>query len=84
MARTPGPANPQYGYMNWFLNTPVEKDGKITLDVPKAPKTAVTFRGAGSNIIYLDWDNDLLVVVRWIDGKYFNEFIEKVLASIKD
>ena len=84
MARTPGPANPRYGYMNWFLNTPVERDGKTTLAVPTAPKTAVTFRGAGSNIIYLDWDNDLLVVVRWIDRKHFNEFIEKVLASIKD
>ena len=84
MARTPGPANPRYGYMNWFLNTPVERDGKTTLAVPAAPKSTVTFRGAGSNIIYIDWDNDLLVVVRWIDRKHFNEFIEKVLASIKD
>jgi hypothetical protein len=49
--------------------------------MPAAPETAVTFRGAGSNIIYIDWENDLVVVVRWI-GRGYNEFIEKVLESI--
>ena len=49
--------------------------------IPSAPETAVTFRGAGSNIIYIDWENDLLVVVRWINGQHFNEFIERLLKS---
>jgi CubicO group peptidase (beta-lactamase class C family) len=82
MARTPGTANPRYGFMNWFLNTPFERDdGTVTRSMPAAPETAVTFRGAGSNIIYIDWENDLVVVVRWI-GRGYNEFIEKVLESI--
>jgi CubicO group peptidase (beta-lactamase class C family) len=77
MARTPGPANAEYGYMNWFLNT-----GRKPL--PAAPESSVTFRGNGANIIYIDWDNDLVVVVRWIEGgDALNEFIRKVLASIR-
>jgi CubicO group peptidase (beta-lactamase class C family) len=77
MARTPGSANAEYGYANWFLNT-----GRKPL--PAAPESSVTFRGAGQNIVYVDWDNDLVVVVRWIrSGPALNEFIGKVLASRK-
>jgi len=74
MARTPGPANQTYGYMNWFLNT----DRK---PFPNAPATVVTFQGNGSNIIYIDWDNDLVIVVRWIQQRAFNDFIGQVLAA---
>jgi hypothetical protein len=76
MARTPGPANQTYGYMNWFLNT----DRK---PFPNAPATSVTFQGNGSNIIYVDWDNDLVVVVRWIQQRAFNDFIGQVIAAIR-
>ena len=76
MARTPGPANKTYGYMNWFLNT----DRK---PFPNAPASAVTFQGNGSNIIYIDWDNDLVVVVRWIQQRAFNEFIGQVIGAIR-
>jgi CubicO group peptidase (beta-lactamase class C family) len=75
VARTPGSANPQYGYMNWYLNT-----GRKSL--PAAPESSVTFRGAGSNIVYIDWQNDFVVVVRWINGSALNEFIGKVLAAL--
>lgn len=81
MARTPG-VNQGYGFMNWFLNEPhTNDDGERVKSIPAAPDTAVTFRGAGANIVYMDAENDLVVVVRWI-GSGFNEFIEKVLASI--
>lgn len=77
MARTPGPANNTYGYMNWFLNT-----GKKPL--PSVPESSVTFRGNGQNIIYLDWQNDLVVVVRWIDnGSPLNEFLGKVVGAMR-
>ena len=75
MARTPGAANQEYGYMNWFLNT----DRKA---LPSAPVSSVTFRGNGANIIYIDWDHDLVVVVRWINNAAFNDFIGKVLGAI--
>jgi hypothetical protein len=41
------------------------------------------FAGNGQNIIYIDWDNDLVVVTRWIrGGSAVNDFLAKVLASI--
>ena len=77
LARTPGVANAEYGHANWFLNP-----GKKAL--PAAPESSVTFRGNGQNIIYIDTQNDLVIVVRWIDnGPALNSFIAKVLAAIK-
>jgi CubicO group peptidase (beta-lactamase class C family) len=77
MARTPGPANADYGFANWFLNT-----GRKPL--PAAPATAVYFLGNGNNVIYIDWDNDIVAVVRWIrGGDALNDFVAKLLASVK-
>ena len=75
MARTPGSANPEYGHMNWFLNT-----GRKPL--PATPASSVTFRGNGANIIYLDWENDVVVVVRWITNGALDEFLGRVLGAI--
>jgi CubicO group peptidase (beta-lactamase class C family) len=81
-ARTPG-VNPSYGFMNWFLNYPYQgEDGARKKSLPAAPDSAITFRGAGANIIYIDWENDLVVVVRWI-GDGLPDFIGKVLGSIQ-
>jgi CubicO group peptidase (beta-lactamase class C family) len=77
MARTPGRANPNYGFMNWFLNT-----GRKSL--PHAPESVVYFEGNGRNIVYIDWEHDLIVVVRWIrGGDALDAFLGQVLASIR-
>jgi CubicO group peptidase (beta-lactamase class C family) len=77
MARKPGPDNDSYGYANWYLNTNRKA-------LPAAPETAVRFVGNGSNIIYIDWENDLVVVVRWIrGGPALNDVIGKIIASTK-
>jgi CubicO group peptidase (beta-lactamase class C family) len=77
MARTPGSDNKTYGYANWYLNT----DRK---PIPNAPATAVRFVGNGSNIIYIDWDNDIVAVVRWIRGdQALNNVIGKLIESTK-
>lgn len=75
MARTPGPANAGYGYANWYLNT----DRKA---LPSAPASAVYFSGNGANIIYIDWENDIVAVMRWVRGGALNEIVGKMLASI--
>jgi CubicO group peptidase (beta-lactamase class C family) len=76
-ARTPTKPNPEYGYMNWYLNT-----GRKPL--PSVPESSVTFRGNGNNIVYVDWENDLVVVVRWIrNGDALDEFLGRVLGAIK-
>jgi CubicO group peptidase (beta-lactamase class C family) len=81
LAKTPGPANPTYGFMNWFLNTPNPKTGQGPL--ANTPASSVTFQGNGQNIVYIDWDHDLVVVVRWIrGGPTLNEFLGRVLGAI--
>jgi len=76
-ARTPGPANAEYGYANWYLNT-----GKRTL--PAAPETALYFSGNGQNVIYIDWENDVVAVIRWIrGGPALNDVVAGILGSIE-
>lgn len=76
LARTPG-VNPEYGFMNWYLN-PGRKA------VPSVPETAVRFVGNGNNLVYIDWENDLVVVVRWIrGGAAIDGFFGRVVGAIK-
>ena len=75
MALTPTSAQPTYGFMNWFLNT----DRKLW---PSAPVTAFAHLGNGTNAIYVDPDHDLVVVVRWIENRAMDGFIQRVLASV--
>jgi CubicO group peptidase (beta-lactamase class C family) len=75
MALTPTPAQPTYGFMNYFLNT-----GRKFL--PAAPAEAFVHVGAGMNAIYVDPVNDLVVVVRWIDSKALPELVKRVLDAI--
>ena len=74
-ALTPTPAQPTYGYMNWFLNT----DRKY---VPSAPATAFVHVGNGTNLIYVDPQNDLVAVVRWIENGSVDGFVQRLLASL--
>ncbi len=76
MATTPTPAQPTYGFMNWFLNT----DKKL---LPSAPASAFYHLGNGTNMVYVDRENDLVVVARWINSSAMNELIGKVLAARK-
>src|SRR5258708_39125804 len=77
MARTPGPANDVYGFANWYLNT-------ARKELPNAPASALWFEGNGNNIIYIDWENDIVALVRWINpGPSLNDVVGKMLASIK-
>jgi CubicO group peptidase (beta-lactamase class C family) len=85
LAKSPGPANASYGFCNWYLNNPLNAAGADgALPFPSAPRSAITFQGNGVNVIYLDYDNDLLMVVRWIDSnRSLDQFVGKVLAARK-
>jgi len=76
-ARKPTAVQPTYGFMNWFLNT----DKKL---YPNAPASVIVHTGNGVNIVYCDPENDLVVVVRWIENNKINEFLVKLLASLKN
>ena len=76
MARTPTGPNPGYGYMNWFLNT----DRKL---FPAARDDVVAFIGNGDNIVFIDYQHDVVAVVRWIDDAQKAEFVARLEASIR-
>lgn len=74
-ALTPTTANTGYGYMNWFLNT----DKKL---FPSAPQTAFAHLGNGTNMIYVDTQNEMVAVVRWIEHSALDGFVKRLLESI--
>ena len=39
--------------------------------------------GNGANIIYIDWENDIVAVFRWIAGDGTNSSVAKIIASLK-
>lgn len=75
MARTPTGPNPGYGYMNWFLNT----DRKL---FPAARADAVAFIGNGDNIVFIDYEHDVVAVVRWIDDAQKAQFVALLEAAL--
>ena len=75
MAKTPTGPNPGYGYMNWFLNT----DQKL---FPAARADSVAFIGNGDNIIFIDYEHDVVAVVRWIDDTQKAEFVRLLENSV--
>ncbi len=80
MAVTPSDANPTYGFMNHFLNVPNAEGRK---GYPSAPRTAYSHRGNGTNLVYVDQENDLVVVARWIPGGDIDELLSLVIGSIQ-
>lgn len=74
-ALTPSPTNPTYGYMNWFLNT----DRKW---MPSAPASAFGHVGNGTNLVFVAPEQDLVIVVRWIENRAVDEFLGKALGAL--
>jgi CubicO group peptidase (beta-lactamase class C family) len=75
LSRTPTPVQPTYGYMNFFLNT-----GKR--QYASAPEQAWAHLGNGTNIIYCDPVNDLVIVARWIQNNAVDGLIQRVIGAI--
>jgi len=72
---TPTSVNTGYGFMNYFLNT----DKKI---YPSAPATAYAHIGNGTNAIYVDRENDIVAVIKWMDDKSIDGFLKLVLTAL--
>jgi CubicO group peptidase (beta-lactamase class C family) len=67
-----GPPNSgDYGYL-WWLNTKGGTKG--------VPTTSYEARGNGSNTIFIDPEQDLVIVWRWHGG---GDFFARVVAAIK-
>ncbi len=74
MARTPTGPNPGYGFCNWYLNT-----GKKLY--PAAREDSLSYNGDGANIIFVDYQHDMVAVVRWIDGAKMKEFVRLLVDA---
>jgi CubicO group peptidase (beta-lactamase class C family) len=72
---TPTSVNTGYGFMNYFLNT----DKKM---YPSAPATAYAHIGNGTNAIYVDRENDIVAVIKWMDDKSIDGFLKLVLTAL--
>ena len=75
MALTPTPVKKDYGFMNWFLNTDKER-------LPDAPESSFFHLGAGTNMVYCDPENDLIIVTRWVKSSEMNNIVAKVIEAI--
>jgi CubicO group peptidase (beta-lactamase class C family) len=73
--RVPCPIYPQYGYL-WWLNT-----GRAMY--PSASESSYSASGAGGNLTWIDPDNDLVAVMRWIDPAARDGFMRQVMAAIR-
>lgn len=75
-AETPTEPRPDFGFMNWRLNT----DRSL---IAEAPESAFYHSGSG-NRVYVDRENDLVVVVRWMEfGDTYDQFIATILESLE-
>jgi CubicO group peptidase (beta-lactamase class C family) len=70
----PSVINPGYGFM-WWLNTD-------HVQFRSAPASSCFALGAGSHVIWIDPEHDLVVVLRWIDKTKIAAFIERLLAAL--
>jgi len=72
---TPCDLKKVYGYM-WWLNT----DRAMH---PSAPASGFSAVGAGSNIVWIDPANDLVVVMRWIARPAVDGLLGKVYGALR-
>lgn len=76
LSKTPTGANSGYGYMNYFLNTNREA-------FPNAPETAFWHLGAGTNMVYCDPENNIVIVARWITRDAREVIVNRVLRAME-
>ncbi len=69
----PSPTNSSYGYLWWLNRGSVHYRG--------APESCVYAMGAGSNIIWIDREHDLVAVLRWIDKARVGDFVARLAAA---
>lgn len=79
---TPTDVAPGYGYMNFFLNA--QEGTAAALRVANAPETSFAYLGAGTNMVFIDPEHDIVAVVRWIESGARSEFIERLMDAIEE
>lgn len=76
LSRTPSTPQPDYGFMNYYLNT-----GKRRW--PNAPESTFAHLGNGTNAVICLPEQDLVIVARWIEGNALDGLIQRVLGAVR-
>jgi CubicO group peptidase (beta-lactamase class C family) len=71
----PSEPNPDYGYLWWTQRGPRAWEG--------VPDHVFYAAGFGGNFIVVDQENDLVLVLRWIDGGEAGEFVRMVYEAMR-
>ncbi|MBM08699.1 MAG: serine hydrolase [Magnetovibrio sp.] len=72
--RSPCPINENYGFL-WWLNTRKNH-------WPNVPENAYAAKGAGTNLIWISPDDDIVIVARWIDPTREHELLCNFMAAL--
>jgi hypothetical protein len=72
---SPSPVHEGYGFL-WWLNRGSARNRNV-------PESCVSAMGAGTNLIWIDPDHDLVVVLRWIDKTAVNGFQTRLLGALR-
>lgn len=72
---SPSPTNESYGYL-WWLNRGASHK-------PQLPASSVSALGAGTNVIWIDPEHDLVAVLRWIDKGAVDGFLTRLMAAVE-
>jgi CubicO group peptidase (beta-lactamase class C family) len=75
MALTPTGLTSPYGFINYQLNTERKT-------FPSGPVTAFMHNGNGLNMIYVDPEHDVVAVVRWIENRAADGFVQRLIAAV--
>ena len=73
--RTPCGLNETYGHL-WWLNTNRQL-------YPSAPASSFFFIGVGSNVVWINPEDNMVVVARWIEKESVDGFLAKVMAALR-
>lgn len=72
---SPSPTNESYGLL-WWLNRGGSR-------YASAPPSSVFAMGAGTNLIWIEPENELVTVLRWIDKAAVGGFIDRLMAAAR-
>jgi CubicO group peptidase (beta-lactamase class C family) len=71
----PSPTLANYGFLWWLNRGPTART--------VLPASAYWALGAGTNVILVDPENDLVAVLRWIDGASFDGFLSQLYGALR-
>ena len=73
--QAPSAIAPFYGLLTWL-----NRDGRM---FPDASRASWFMFGAGGNTVWIDPENDAVVVARWLDGAHLAGFVSRVVSSLR-